>query len=102
MGKRELARRLTCSKKVLFTSWVVFIIVLCIVVYGIFFTDKDTMPLVTILCADGFLTSAATSWYFWKAKAEKKLEMFQRMAEKWEEKYGIEAVTALAAVIFGE
>ena len=37
-----------------------------------------------------------------KAKAEKKLELFERMAARWEEKYGIEAVTALAQTIFTE
>ena len=34
--------------------------------------------------------------------AEKKLELFERLAAKWEKKYGIEAVTTLAQVIFTE
>ena len=103
MGKRVLqSKPLTSSKRVLYTSWGVFIIVLGVVIYGIFFTEKDMTPLVTVLCADGVVTGAATSWYFWKAKAEKKLEMFERMANRWEDKYGIEAVTTLASVIFSE
>lgn len=55
-----------------------------------------------MLGADSAVTGAATGFYFWKAKAEKKLELFERLAAKWEKKYGIEAVTALAQVIFTE
>ena len=33
---------------------------------------------------------------------EKKLELFERLAAKWEKKYGIEAVTTLAQMIFTE
>lgn len=100
-GKRQL-KRLCCSKKTLVTSWAVFITLLLCLLYGLFFTDKDMTPLVTVLCFDGGVTGAATGFYYWKAKAEKKLELFERMAEKWEKKYGIEAVTALAQTILND
>ena len=103
MGKYELpAKRMTCSKKVVLTSWIVFIGLLGVVILGIFCTDKDITPLVTVLCADGAVTGTATGFYFWKAKAEKKLELFKQMADKWEDKYGIDAVTNLASVILSD
>lgn len=99
-GKR--AYRLCNSKKLVWTSWSVFILLLAVFVYGLLCTERDMTPMTIILGADGAVTGASTGFYFWKAKAEKKLELFERMAAKWEEKYGIEAVTALAQTIFTE
>lgn len=100
--KGRYAYRLCCSKKVVLAAWIVFVLLLAALVCGIFFTDRDMTPLTIVLGADSAVTGAATGFYFWKAKAEKKLELFERMAAKWEEKYGIEAVTALAQTIFTE
>jgi hypothetical protein len=98
-GKRQ-QKRLCCSKKIVYTSWAVLVALLISFLYGLFFTEKDMSAMAIVLGADSVVTSAATGFYFWKAKAEKKLELFERMAAKWEEKYGIEAVTALAQTIF--
>lgn len=90
------------SKRLLWLSWAVFIALLAAFLYGIFFTERDMTDMAILFGSDSVVTGAATGFYFWKAKAEKKLELFERMAARWEEKYGIEAVTALAQTIFTE
>lgn len=100
--KQTKKRRMGCSKKVVLSAWSVFILLLIALLYGLFFTERDMSTLAIVLGADSAVTGAATGFYFWKAKAEKKLELFERIAAKWEKKYGIEAVTALAQVIFTE
>jgi len=100
--KQTKNRRMGCSKKVVLSAWSVFILLLIALLYGLFFTERDMATLAIVLGADSAVTGAATGFYFWKAKAEKKLELFERLAAKWEKKYGIEAVTTLAQVIFTE
>ena len=85
-----------------YSAWAVFVALLIALICGVFFTERDMTPLTIVLGADSAVTGAATGFYFWKAKAEKKLELFERLAAKWEKKYGIEAVTTLAQVIFTE
>ena len=102
MARRKKRAGLCCSKKVVLSAWCVFAVLLSALLYGIFFTERDMTPLTVVLGADSAVTGTATGFYFWKAKAEKKLELFERMAAKWEKKYGIEAVTNLAQVIFTE
>ena len=108
-GKRVQAKtrgrptyRLCCSKKVVLSAWGVFVLLLAALIFGIFFTERDMTPLTVVLGADSAVTGTATGFYFWKAKAEKKLELFERMAAKWEEKYGIDVITSLAQVVFTE
>ncbi len=100
-GKRE-QKKLCCSKKVLYTSWGVFIALLCALLFGLFFTEKDMTPLVTVLCFDGGVTGTATAFYFWKARTENRLKLTKAMVEDWAEKYGIESVVNLAGIIFNE
>lgn len=100
--KQTKNRRMGCSKKVVLSAWSVFILLLIALLYGLFFTERDMSVLAIVLGADSAVTGTATGFYFWKAKAEKKLELFERLAAKWEKKYGIEAVTTLAQVIFTE
>ena len=96
----RVQRRRTCSKTIVYVAWAVLVVLLAAFLYGLFFTDKDMLVMSVVLGSDSVVTGAATGFYFWKAKAEKKLELFERMAAKWEEKYGIEAVTTLAQTIF--
>ena len=100
--KQTKNRRMGCSKKVVLSAWSVFVLLLIALLYGLFFTERDMSTLAIVLGADSAVTGTATGFYFWKAKAEKKLELFERLAAKWEKKYGIEAVTTLAQVIFTE
>ena len=93
---------LCCSKKLVWTSWWIFVGLLCALLFGIFFTEKDMTPLVTVLCFDGGVTGTATAFYFWKARTENKLKLTKAMVEDWAEKYGIESVVSLAGIIFGE
>jgi uncharacterized membrane protein len=96
------AIRLCCSKKALWTSWGVFIVLLCSLLYGFFFTTKDLMPLVTVICFDGGVTAAATAFYYWKARAENRIKLTKAMVEAWADKYGIEAVANLANIVLKE
>ncbi len=93
---------LCCSKKLVWTSWGVFVALLCALLYGLFFTEKDMTPLVTVLCFDGGVTGTSTAFYFWKARTENKLKLTKAMVEDWAEKYGIESVVSLAGIIFGD
>ena len=93
---------LCCSKKIVWTSWGVFVALLCALLYGLFFTEKDMTPLVTVLCFDGGVTGTATAFYFWKARTENRLKLTKSMVEDWAEKYGMDSVVNLAGIIFGE
>ena len=79
-----------------------FITLLCALLYGVFFTEKDMTPLVTVLCFDGGVTGAATGFYYWKARAENKIKLTKVMVDEWAEKYGIDAVVSLAGIILSE
>ena len=95
-------KALCCSKKLVWTSWGVFVALLCALLFGLFFTEKDMTPLVTVLCFDGGVTGTATAFYFWKARTEIKLKLTKAMVEDWADKYGIESVVSLAGIIFGD
>ena len=100
-GKRVRMRTgLCCSKKIVWTSWGIFVALLCALLCGLFLTEKDMTPLVTVLCFDGGVTGTATAFYFWKARTENKLKLTKAMVEDWAEKYGIDSVVSLAGIIF--
>jgi hypothetical protein len=75
---------------------------LCALLYGLFFTEKDMTPLVTVLCFDGGVTGTATAFYFWKARTENRLKLTKSMVEDWAGRYGIDSVVNLAGIIFNE
>ena len=79
-----------------------FVALLCALLFGIFLTEKDMSPLVTVLCFDGGVTGTATAFYFWKARTENRLKLTKAMVEDWAEKYGIESVVNLAGIIFND
>ena len=99
MSRAKKQGGLCCSKKIVLTSWAVFAALLCALLCGLFFTEKDMTPLVTVLCIDGGVTGTATGFYFWKARTENKLKLTKSMVEDWAEKYGIDAVVNLAGII---
>jgi hypothetical protein len=98
----KLYAGLCCSKKIVWTSWGVFVALLCALLYGLFFTEKDMTPLVTVLCFDGGVTGTATAFYFWKARTENRLKLTKSMVEDWAGRYGIDSVVNLAGIIFNE
>ena len=93
---------LCCSKKIVWTSWGIFVALLGALLFGLFFTEKDMSPLVTVLCFDGGVTGTATAFYFWKARTENRLKLTKAMVEDWAEKYGMDSVISLAGIIFRE
>ena len=93
---------LCCSKKIVWTSWVIFVALLCALLYGLFFTEKDMSPLVTVLCFDGGVTGTATAFYFWKARTENRLKLTKSMVEDWAGRYGMDSVVNLAGIIFND
>ena len=100
-GKYEKIKpRLCTSKRVLWLSWGLTIILTAVVIYGTFFTERDVTA-VQIICGLSWAESGtASGFYYWKAKNEKRLELFERMAEKWVDEHGFEAVSSLASIIF--
>lgn len=98
----KLCAGLCCSKKIVWTSWGIFVALLCALLYGIFLTEKDMTPLVTVLCFDGGVTGTATAFYFWKARTENRLKLTKSMVEDWAGRYGIDSVVNLAGIIFRE
>lgn len=93
-----------CSKKIIVASYAAALLLtlalfLCVVLLP---AAKDISPLATVTALAWGESTTATGFYYWKAKNEKKLQLIERMAEKWADKYGIEAVTALASIIINE
>lgn len=98
----RVRKQLCCSKKIIWTSWSIFVVLICALLYGIFFTEKDMNPLVTVLCFDGGVTGTATAFYFWKARTENRLKLTKSMVEDWAGKYGMDSVVNLASIIFND
>ncbi len=90
--------KLCCSKKLVTVSWCATLLLTILSVVGAFFSEGDASPLLTVTGLSWGETATSTGFYYWKAKHEKKLELFERMAEK----YGFEAAANLAGIIFGE
>lgn len=97
-GKRQ-QKKLCCSKKTLTISYIITGLLTTTLVLGVFYAPAEVnlVPLEVVTGLSWGETGVATGFYYWKAKNEKRLELFERMAEKWAEKYGFEAVANLAA-----
>lgn len=92
------------SKRIFIASFATAVVLtvalfLCVVLLP---AEVDTTPLATITALAWGESTTATGFYYWKAKNEKKLQLIERMAERWADKYGIDAVTALASIIINE
>lgn len=99
-GKRA-QKKLCCSKKTLTISWIITGALTLTLVLGVFLAPSEVnlTPLEVVTGLSWGETGVATGFYYWKAKNEKRLELFERMADKWAEKYGFEAVANLAAAL---
>ena len=99
-GKRQ-QKRLCCSKKTLTISYVITGALTITLVLGVFLASEkvNLTPLEVVTGLSWGETGVATGFYYWKAKNEKRLELFERMADQWAEKYGFEAVANLASAI---
>lgn len=99
MGKRELPKRLCCSKKIVLTSYVVTALLSLATVLGTFFSANDITPLVTVAGLSWAETAACNAFYFWKAKNENRIKLTQQMVKDLADKYGIDAVANLTNII---
>ena len=95
-------RRLCYSKKLVIASWITTLILTLLVVVGVFFTERDMNPLLTIVGLSWGETATSTGFYYWKARTENRIKLTKSMVEAWADKYGIEAVASLASIILGE
>lgn len=95
-------RKLCCSKKLVVMSWATTLILTILTVVGVFFTEKDVTPLLTIASLSWAETAASTGFYYWKARTENKIKLTKAMLDDWADKYGVEAVISLAGIIVNE
>ena len=98
----RVQNRLCCSKKIVVVSWGATILLTILTVVGVFFTERDITPLLTITGLSWGETATATGFYYWKARAENKIKLTKAMVDAWADRYGIEAVANLASIILGE
>ena len=98
------APKLCYSKKIVIVSYTATLLLTLAVFLCVVFlpADTDLSPLAAVTALAWGESTTATGFYFWKAKNEKKLQLIERMTEKWADKYGIDAVTALAGIIINE
>lgn len=94
--------KLCCSKKIVMVSWATTLLLTILTVVGVFFTEKDITPLLTIASLSWAETATSTGFYYWKARTENKIKLTKAMVDDWADKYGIEAVISLAGIIVNE
>lgn len=61
---------------------------------------SDTSPLLYLIPSVAAELSAATAFYYWKAKAENKAKYAQRYIAELAQAYGIEHVERICEIIF--
>ena len=99
MGKREIPKRLCCSKKIVLASYTVTVLLTILTVAGAFFSQNDITPIATVAGLAWAETAACNAFYFWKAKNENRIKLTQQMVKDLADKYGIDAVANLANII---
>ena len=95
-------KQLCCSKKLLVVSWGATLLLTILTVVGAFLTEKDMTPLLTLSGLSWAETAASTGFYYWKARTENRIKLTKAMVDEWADKYGIDAVVALAGIIVNE
>lgn len=91
-------KKLCCSKKIILASFVITVLLTLATVLGTFLTNKDMMALATVTGLSWGETSAATAFYYWKAKNENRIKLTLGMVKELADKYGIEAVVSLTGI----
>ena len=98
----RVQKKLCCSKKIVLASYIITVTLTVIVLVGVFFTEKDIGPVVTIAGLAWGETTAANAFYFWKARSENKIKLTKQMAQEWADKYGMDTVVNLAGVTLSD
>jgi hypothetical protein len=94
--------RLCCSKKIIVASYAVTLLLTLLTAVGAFFSDRDISPLVTVTSLSWGELTAATAFYFWKARTENRIKLTKAMVDDWADKYGIDAVATLASIVLND
>lgn len=95
-------RKLCTSKKIVLASYIITVALTAIALIGVFFTEKDMGPVVTIAGLAWGEVTAANAFYFWKARSENKIKLTKQMAQEWADKYGMDAVVNLAGITLSD
>ena len=85
-------QKLTTTKKILWLSWGLFIILIVLTAIGI-----ETGIAMEIV--GGLATTVTTAFYLWKSKCENREKIALAMVDELAEKYGIENVISLLDAI---
>lgn len=101
---RRVQKKLCCSKKIVVVSYVVTGLLTLTLVLGVFLAPSEVnlTPLEVVTGLSWGETAVASGFYYWKARAENRIKLTKGMVDEWAEKYGIEAVTALAGIVLSE
>lgn len=83
---------LTTTKKILWLSWIFFIVLTGLSILGF---NVDT----SLTIVGGVATTVTTGFYLWKSKCENKEKIAIGIVEKLADKYGIENVIDLTGEI---
>ena len=86
------------SKKALWLSWTVTILLTIVTIFGSFLSDHDMTAVATITGLAWGVTGTCTAVYSSKAKAENRIKLTEGMIKNLADKYGIEAVVSLAEI----
>ena len=95
----RILTKMSTMKKWGVVSWVVTITLSAALVYGVFFTDRNTTDLAT-LCGFAWAdTGVYTAAYAFKERAENKKKIAVTFVKEMASEYGIENVMTLAQSI---
>lgn len=83
---------MTTTKKILWTSWIIFIALIILKVLG--YDVGEALGIV-----GGLVVSFVTGFYMWKSKCENREKIACTSVEKLADKYGMENAIAIAEVI---
>ena len=91
--------KIQTSKIILIIDILIAIALSGIVIYGVFFTERNLDPLTVIAGLWDAQLAVAIGFYYWKSKNENRSKHAMELVEKLADKYGIENVVTLAEVV---
>lgn len=86
--------RMEWSKRILIFSYTLLVVLL-----GLSFLVEDKAPMATIICAWILECSAATGFYFWKAKNENRSKYALKFVRELADQYGIDATARVLETV---
>ena len=94
-------KKFQTSKIILIIDILIAIALSAIVIYGVFFVERDLElePVTVIAGLWDTQLAVAIGFYYWKSKNENRSKHAMELVEKLADKYGIENVVTLAEVV---